>query len=119
MYAVISSGGTQARVEPGQRVRVDLRSEAEGAELSFAPSLVVDGDNVIATPDELSGYAVSARVVGQEKGPKIRGFNYKNKSRVRRRWGHRQQYTMVEITGIGSASGAGGKSSSTGSEKGA
>ena len=116
MYAVISSGGTQARVEPGQRLRIDLRPEAEGAELSFAPSLVVDGETVIATPDELSGYAVSAKVVGQEKGPKIRGFNYKNKSRVRRRWGHRQQYTTVEITGIGSTS---GKSGATSSEKGA
>ena len=101
MYAVINSGGTQARVEPGQVVRVDLRGEAEGDEVTFTPSLVVDGDNVFATPDELSGYAVSGRIVGQEKGPKIRGFTYKNKSRVRRRWGHRQKYTTVEITGIG------------------
>ena len=103
MYAVINSGGSQARVEPGQRVRVDLRGEAEGAEVTFTPSLVVDGDKVVARPDELSGYAVSAKVVGQEKGPKIRGFTYKNKSRVRRRWGHRQKYTTVEITGIGTA----------------
>jgi large subunit ribosomal protein L21 len=104
MYAVISSGGTQTRVEKGQRVRVDLRSDSEGADISFTPSLVVDGDQVFATPDQLSGYTVSARVVGTEKGPKIRGFNYKNKSRVRRRWGHRQHYTTVEITGISGGS---------------
>jgi len=100
MYAVIFSGGTQTRVEPGQRVRVDLRGDAEGADITFVPSLVVDGEKIFATPNELSGYSVSAKVVGTEKGPKIRGFNYKNKSRVRRRWGHRQHYTTVEITGI-------------------
>jgi len=103
MYAVINSGGTQARVEQGQRVRVDLRSETEGSEVTLTPSLVVDGEKVFATPDELSGYAVSAKVVGGETGPKIRGFTYKNKSRVRRRWGHRQKYTTLEITGIGTA----------------
>ena len=112
MYAVINSGGTQARVEPGQVVRIDLRGEAEGDEVTFTPSLVVDGDNVFATPDELSGYAVSAKIVGQEKGPKIRGFTYKNKSRVRRRWGHRQKYTTVEITGIGTNDKAGARSPS-------
>ena len=116
MYAVINSGGTQARVEPGQVLRVDLLPEAEGAELTFTPTLVVDGEKVLATPAELSGYAVSAKVVGLEKGPKIRGFNYKNKSRVRKRWGHRQQYTTVEITEIGSAS---AKSAAPKAEKGA
>jgi large subunit ribosomal protein L21 len=55
---------------------------------------------VLAGPDQLAGASVSARVVGDAKGPKIRGFTYKNKSRARKRWGHRQKYTTVEITSI-------------------
>jgi large subunit ribosomal protein L21 len=43
---------------------------------------------------------VTARVVGEAKGPKIRGFTYKNKTNQRKRWGHRQKYTTIEITGI-------------------
>ena len=43
---------------------------------------------------------MTARVVGEAKGPKIVGFTYKNKTNNRRRWGHRQQYTTIEITGI-------------------
>lgn len=100
MYAVINSGGKQAKVENGQTVRVDLLSAAEGDEVTYTPLLLVDGDTVLSTPDQLSGSSVSARVLGDEKGPKINGFTYKNKSNIRRRWGHRQQYTMIEITGI-------------------
>ena len=62
--------------------------------------LVVDGDSVLATPDQLSGAAVAARVVGEAKGPKITAFNYKPKSNQRRRWGHRQRYSTVEITAM-------------------
>ena len=100
MYAVINSGGKQAKVENGQTLRVDLLSKAEGDEVTYTPLLLVDGDAVLSTPDQLSGSSVSARVLGEEKGPKINGFTYKNKSNIRRRWGHRQQYTMSEITGI-------------------
>ena len=99
MYAVIRTGGSQERVEEGQVVRVDKRSEAVGTSVSFTPVLVVDGERVIAGPS-LAGASVSATVVGEETGPKIRGLTYKAKSRQRRRWGHRQHYTTVEITGI-------------------
>jgi large subunit ribosomal protein L21 len=100
VYAVIKTGGKQERVEQGQRVAVELLSAAEGDEVSFSPVLVVDGSIVLATPKELSGAKVSARVVGQEKGPKIRGFTYKNKTRGRRSWGHRQRYSTVDVTAI-------------------
>ena len=43
---------------------------------------------------------MSARVVGESKGPKITGFTYKNKSNQRKRWGHRQHYSVIEITAI-------------------
>ena len=54
----------------------------------------------LCTPDELSGASVTARVVAEAKGPKVTGFKYKNKSRLRVRWGHRQKYSTIEITGI-------------------
>ena len=65
--------------------------------------LLVDGATVLATPAQLSGASVSARVVGEAKGPKINGFTYKNKSNQRRHWGHRQHYSTIEITGISRA----------------
>jgi large subunit ribosomal protein L21 len=55
---------------------------------------------VLATPAELGAAEVTARVVGEAKGPKIKGFTYKNKSNERKHWGHRQKYSTIEITGI-------------------
>jgi large subunit ribosomal protein L21 len=100
MYAVIRTGGKQERVTEGQRLDVELLGKAEGEEVSFTPILLVDGDTVVATPSDLAGASVSAKVVGEVKGPKIRGFTYKNKTNSRRRWGHRQRYQTIEITGI-------------------
>src|SRR5687767_13168141 len=99
MYAVIRTGGKQEKVEPGQRVRVERLGLDHGADITFEPLLLVDGDSILAGAD-LGGASVTARVVGDEQGPKIRGFKYKNKSNQRRRWGHRQKYDLVEITGI-------------------
>ena len=100
MYAVIRSGGKQQRVEEGQQVRLELLSAPVGAEVSLDPVLVVADDQVLATPAQLAGASVGARVVGEELGPKIRGFTYQAKTRHRRRWGHRQRYHTVEITSI-------------------
>jgi large subunit ribosomal protein L21 len=103
MYAVIQTGGKQERVAEGQQLRVELLGKAPGTEVAFAPVLVVDGDTVLATPAALEGASVTAQVVGEELGPKIRGFTYKNKSNQRTRWGHRQQYSTIEITAITAA----------------
>jgi large subunit ribosomal protein L21 len=54
----------------------------------------------VAAATDLAGAEVRARVVGEAKGPKIRGFTYKNKSNQRKRWGHRQKYTTIEVTAI-------------------
>lgn len=70
-----------------------------GAEIELQPVMLVDGDTVVAG-SQLGGAKVTARVVGEAKGPKIRGFTYKAKSNNRRRWGHRQRYSRVEITDI-------------------
>ncbi|MGH9117117.1 MAG: 50S ribosomal protein L21 [Acidimicrobiales bacterium] len=100
MYAVIKTGGKQYRVEPGSRLEVERLGADDGAEVSLTPVLVIDGDTVLATPGQLDGAEVTARVVGQAKGKKITGFTYRHKTRHRRRWGHRQGYDVIEITGI-------------------
>jgi large subunit ribosomal protein L21 len=103
MYAVIKSGGKQYRVEEGEQLAVELLGAAGEVELSHV--LVVDGDRVLATPKELEAARVSARVVDEARGPKVTGFTYKPKTNNRKRWGHRQRYSLIEITGI-SAGGA-------------
>ena len=99
MYAVVKTGGKQYRVEQGQTLEVDRLGEP-GTEVTLSPVLVVDGDTVLATPDELAKASVTARVVEETKGPKINGFLYKNKSNNRKRWGHRQTLARIEITDI-------------------
>ena len=98
MYAVIQTGGKQYRVQEGERLEVERLGDAD--EVTLTPILLVDGDAVLATPAQLSGATVTARVVGEAKGPKVIGFTYKNKANERRRWGHRQHYATIEITAI-------------------
>jgi large subunit ribosomal protein L21 len=101
MYAVIKTGGKQYRVEEGQTLNVELVGDGDDEEtISFTPVLLVDGDTVVGTPGKLKGASVSAKVLGETKGPKINGFTYKSKTNNRRRWGHRQRYSTIEITGI-------------------
>ena len=100
MYAVIRTGGKQERVEEGLVVQVELLGKDAGEEVTFQPVLLVDGDTVVTAADALAGSKVTARVVGEVKGPKITGFTYKNKTNSSRRWGHRQRYASIEITGI-------------------
>ena len=104
MYAVIRTGGKQSRVTEGEQLEVELLGRGVGDEVSFTPLLLVDGDTVVAAPPDLAGASVSARVLGETKGTKIRGFTYKNKSNQRKHWGHRQRYSTIEITGISKGS---------------
>ena len=110
MYAVIDAGGKQERVEVGQQLDVELLHAAPGQDVSFRVVLLVDGDAVVATPDGLAGATVSASVLGESLGPKIDGFTYKPKSRSRRRFGHRQHYTKVQITAIDAGTAVAGAS---------
>ena len=100
MYAVIKTGGKQEKVEAGQVLNVEKLGKDVGDEITLTPVLLVDGEQVLATTAQLSSASVSARVVGEAKGPKIKGFTYKNKSNQRKRWGHRQHYDAIEITAI-------------------
>jgi large subunit ribosomal protein L21 len=114
MYAVIKTGGKQYRVEKGQTLNVERLGDADKVELT--PVLLVDGKTVLATPSQLKGAKVSAKVVGAAKGPKVTGFTYKNKTNQRRRWGHRQGYTTIEITGISKGTKSSSKSTAKASE---
>ena len=100
MYAVIRTGGKQYKVEAGEQLEVERLGLDDGSEVELAPVLVVDGETVQATPAQLDGATVTARIVGATRGPKIDGFVYKPKSNNRRRWGHRQRYSVIEITKI-------------------
>jgi large subunit ribosomal protein L21 len=100
MYAVIETGGKQYRVAQGDRLDVERLSAGGDGEIALRPVLLVDGEEVLATPQQLTGASVSGRIVGDAKGPKIRGYTYKNKSNQRRHWGHRQHYSTIEITTI-------------------
>ncbi|MGH9127377.1 MAG: 50S ribosomal protein L21 [Acidimicrobiales bacterium] len=100
MYAVIATGGKQEKVGVGQRLDVERLGTQLGDEVRFTPVLVVDGPTVLAGSASLAGAVVSAKVVGEAAGPKVNGFTYKPKSNNRRRWGHRQHYTTIEVTGI-------------------
>ena len=97
MYAVVETGGKQYRVEEGQRLEVEKLSDEQ---VSLKPVLLVDGDDVLATPAQLAGATVTANVVGAARGPKINGFTYKDKTNQRRRFGHRQHYSEIEIVSI-------------------
>ncbi len=99
MYAVIKTGGKQYKVAQGQKLDVE-RVSADDGELTFEPLMLVDGAAITAGTGSLAGAKVTAKVVGSTLGPKVVGFHYKNKSNQRRHWGHRQQYTTIEITGI-------------------
>ena len=100
MYAVIITGGKQERVEVGSRIEVELLAAETGDEVNFTPVLLVEESGIISAPADLAEAVISGRVLGESKGPKITGFTYKAKARGRRRYGHRQHYSTVEITKI-------------------
>jgi len=100
MYAVIATGGKQEKVTQGQVLNVERLTPGEDGTVELRPILVVDGTNVLSAAADLAKASVQAKVVREVKGVKINGFTYKNKSNQRKRWGHRQNYTQIEITSI-------------------
>ena len=90
MYAVIASGCKQEKVAEGQQVRVELLDAEEGSDVSLTPVMVVDGDTVLATRDELARASVPGRIVGRPSGPKIHGDRFKRPTNNHPRYGHRQ-----------------------------
>jgi large subunit ribosomal protein L21 len=99
MYAVVKTGGKQYPVEQGQTLVVERLSADEGAKVELQPLLYVDGDTVV-DGDDLSKVKVEAKVVGHERGPKLRVVKFKPKRGYKRRNGHRQELTRLEVTSI-------------------
>ena len=101
MYAIVRCGGRQEKVALDDVVTVDKLDGKAGSSITLTALLVVDGDRVISDPAEVGRYQVTADIVGDAAGPKINMIQYRNKTGYRRRLGHRQRYTQVRITGIG------------------
>ena len=100
MVAVIMTGGKQYTVKEGEVIYVEKLGLAEGEEVKFDVLMLADGENTrIGTP-VVEGASVTAKVLGDVKGEKIIIFKYKSKKTYRKKQGHRQPYTKIEITSI-------------------
>ena len=101
MYAIIATGGKQYRVSEGDVIYIEKIDAQVDSTVSFDVLLMGnDGDVKIGTP-VVEGVKVEGKVVGQIRGEKIVVYKYKSKKNYRRKHGHRQPYTKVEITKIG------------------
>jgi len=98
-YAIVKTGGKQYRVEQGQSLLVERLPEPEGAEIQLETLMLRDG--AVKIGDELAGASVTAKILSHERGEKLRVFKFKPKRGYKRRTGHRQDLTRIEVTAIG------------------
>jgi large subunit ribosomal protein L21 len=103
VYAIVRCGGRQEKVSVDDFLNVDKLQGDVGSSITLPAVLVVDDGEVVSDPAKVSGYHVTAEIVGDATGPKINMIHYRNKTGYRRRLGHRQRYTRVRITGIDAA----------------
>ncbi len=101
MLAVIRTGGKQYLVQPGDKIQIEKLNKKQGAEITFSDVLLVDKNRKldIGTP-KVKGAKVVGKVLKQGKGDKVIVFKYKPKKRYKKKKGHRQPFTEVEITKI-------------------
>src|SRR3982751_5473831 len=99
-YAIVKTGGKQYKVAVGDVVKVEKLEGEPGAVLSLPGALVVAGANVTSAAKDLEKVAVTLEVLEHTKGPKIRIHKFKNKTGYHKRQGHRQQLTVLKVTGI-------------------
>jgi large subunit ribosomal protein L21 len=102
MYAIVKVGGKQYRVEKGDSLVVDRMREDEGATVALEP-LLFSGDKkdqTVFSPGDLGKIKVEAKVVGHERGKKIRVVKFKPKRGYKRTAGHRSELTRLEITKV-------------------
>jgi large subunit ribosomal protein L21 len=100
MYAIVKSGGKQYRVERGQRLLVERLSAAEGESVALQP-LLYRSEDAVFDKAGLQKVKVTAKVISHERGEKLRVFKFKPKRGYKRRTGHRQELTRIEVTEIG------------------
>ncbi|RME89875.1 MAG: 50S ribosomal protein L21 [Candidatus Hydrogenedentota bacterium] len=102
MLAIVEVGGKQYRVQENQTVYVELTDKEPGSEIQLEKVLmVIDGEKTEIGKPYLNGVFVKAKVLSEEKGPKVRGFKYKRRKNYRRSWGHRQKYHKLQVLSIG------------------
>ncbi len=102
MYAIIKTGGKQYRVEKGDQIKIEKLDAAEGSTVVFDKVLAAgEGADLRVGAPYVDGLTVKGTVVESGKSPKVVIFKYKAKKDYRRKQGHRQPYTLVEITAIG------------------
>jgi len=99
MYAIVKTGGKQYRVESGQRLLIERVAAEEGADVALEP-VFYRSEEAIFEPQALKSVKVTARVLGHVRGPKLRVFKFKPKRGYKRRTGHRQELTRIEVTQI-------------------
>jgi len=100
MYAVIETGGKQYKVQEGDVVFVEKLSASEGEVYTFDKVLAVSKEGGLVTGNPVDGATVTAKVLGHGKDKKIIVFKYKPKKGERKKQGHRQPYTKVQIEKI-------------------
>jgi len=100
MYAVIKTGGKQHRVQPGDVIEVELMHGQHGASVTFTPLLVVDDEGKTHVGKDLGRAQVKAKLLGEEKGEKVKIFKYRAKTGYAKRMGHRQMHSLVQIEDV-------------------
>lgn len=101
MYAIISEGGRQFKVEEGQEFDIDYRDLAAGAEVTFDRVLAVQNDETLKVGQPVvEGASVTAEVISVAQGPKLVVQKFRRRKNSRRKTGHRQLYTRVKINKI-------------------
>jgi large subunit ribosomal protein L21 len=101
VYAIIRAGGKQHRVEPGDVVRLERLEGEVGSSVTLADVLLVGGEGTarVGQP-QIDGASVVGTVVAQDRGAKVRVFQYKKRKHSRRTRGHRQSFTAVRIDAV-------------------
>ena len=100
MFAIIETGGKQYKVQEGDIIFVEKLDAAEGETVTFDKVLAVSDEAGFATGAQCASATVEATVVKNGKGKKIYVFKYKAKKNEKRKLGHRQPYTKVQINSI-------------------
>ena len=101
MYAVVTTGGKQYRVQKGETLKIEKIPGEVGSSVAFDQVLMVsDGERVEVGQPLVENAVVNAHIVEQGKHKKILVFKYKRRKRFRRTQGHRQQFTAVKIDDI-------------------
>jgi large subunit ribosomal protein L21 len=99
MYAIVKTGGKQYRVERGQTLLVERLPQAEGADVTLQP-LLYRSEETVFDKAALEQVKVTAKILSHERGEKLRVFKFKPKRGYKRRTGHRQELTRIEVTEI-------------------